>query len=361
MLKPIREYIENIEDPRRGNATYHPLETIIGIALLSALAGIDDFVGMQDFARAHQDVLGNVLDLSRGVPSHDTFGRVLSGIDPRSFSESFQLFADDLLDKVQGVVAVDGKTIRRSGASPVHLVSAWAAENKLSLAQVKVGDKSNEIKAIPEILRLLSLEETVVTADAMGCQRDIAAQIVAQKADYVLAIKGNQKMLFEDIKAYFADIDLRPKNPMIQWDKGHGRIESRTCYASDDIGWLQNRHQWPHLKSIAMIVSTREKKGQNPTTETRFFLSSLPADPKIIASVARQHWGIENTLHWSLDVVFNEDKACVRTKNAPENLALIRKWALNILHQKRPQTMSNKRTMRQALMKPQFLLDLCLF
>lgn len=361
MLKPMREYIENIEDPRRGNATFHPLETIIGIVLLSALAGIDDFVGMEDFAEAHQDALKGVLDLSRGIPSHDTIGRVLSNIDPKSFSDSFQMFVSDLVGKVQGVVALDGKTIRRSGASPAHLVSAWSAENRLSLAQVKVADKSNEITAIPEVLRLLDIENTVITIDAMGCQRDIAAQIVQQKADYVLAIKGNQKTLFEDIKEYFSDDALRPKDPTIQWDKGHGRIESRTCYATDDLDWLQDRHHWPHLKSIAMIVSMREEKGQLRAMETRFFLSSLPADPKTIAAAVRQHWGIENTLHWSLDVVFNEDNACVHKNNAPENLALIRKWALNILHQKRPKNMSIKRTMRKALLKPQFLLELCNF
>jgi predicted transposase YbfD/YdcC len=361
MLKPIRQYIEKIEDPRCGNAQYHPLETIIGIALLSALAGIDSFVGMEDFAEAHQEILGKALDFSRGVPSHDTIGRVFSSLDPKAFAACFQQFTADLATKIEGVVAIDGKTIRKSGASPVHLVSAWASENRLTLAQVKVADKSNEITAIPELLALLSLEKTVVTIDAMGCQRDIAEQIALQKADYVLAIKGNQKTLFEDIKDYFKDTALCPKSPVMEWDKGHGRIESRTCYATDDIGWLQDRHNWPHLKSIAMIVSTREQKGKPTTTETRFFLSSLPADPAAIAAAVRQHWGIENTLHWSLDVVLNEDNSCVRNKNAPENLALIRKWALNILQQKRPNTISIKRLMRKALMKPQFLLTLCDF
>ena len=361
MLKPIRQYIENIKDPRRGNAQYHPLETIIGIVLLSALAGIDNFVWMEDFAEAHQETLGKVLDFSHGVPSHDTIGRVLSSLDPKEFADCFEQFTADLVDKVQGVIAIDGKTIRKSGASPVHLVSAWSAENRLALAQVKVADKSNEITAIPEVLRLLNLEKTVVTIDAMGCQRDIAKKIIEKKADYVLAIKGNQKTLFEDIKDYFSDAALRPKSPVIEWDKGHGRIESRTCYATDDIGWLQERHHWPDLKSIVMIVSTREQKGQPATTETRFFLSSLLPDPTTIANAVRQHWGIENTLHWSLDVVFNEDNACVRNRNAPENLSLIRKWALNILQQQCPKNMSIRRLMRKALMKPEFLLTLCAF
>ena len=361
MLKSIREYIKNIKDPRRGNAQYHPLETIIGIALLSGLAGIDNFVGMEDFAEAHQETLGKVLDFSNGVPSHDTIGRVLSILEPQAFAACFQQFTADLANKIQGVIAIDGKTIRKSGASPVHLVSAWASENRVALAQVKVADKSNEIKAIPDLLGLLSLEKTVVTIDAMGCQRDIAKQIALQKADYVLAIKGNQKTLFEDIKDYFADAALCPKSPIIAWEKGHGRVESRTCYATDDIGLLQERHNWPHLSSIAMIVSTREQKGKPATTDTRFFLSSLSADPAAIAAAIRQHWGIENTLHWSLDVVFNEDNACVRNKNAPENLALIRKWALNILQQKRPKNTSIQRLMRKALMNPDFLLTLCVF
>ncbi len=169
MLKSIREYIEKIEDPRRGNAQYHPLETIIGIALLSALAGIDNFVGMEDFAEGHQEVLGKILDLSHGVPSHDTIGRVFASIDPKAFADAFQMFTADLSRKMQGFIAIDGKTIRKSGVSPVHLVSAWSAENRLALAQVKVADKSNEIKAIPEVLRLLSLEKTVITIDTMGC------------------------------------------------------------------------------------------------------------------------------------------------------------------------------------------------
>jgi predicted transposase YbfD/YdcC len=230
------------------------------------------------------------------------------------------------------IISLDGKTIRNSDSkNPLHIVSAWCSSNQLTLAQYKVGSKSNEIIAIPEVLKLLDLENKIITIDAIGCQRNICEQIVEANGDYLIAVKGNQKTLFEDVKEYFTDKEsLANYDSWSEYDKGSGRIEERHCFAIDNIEWLQKQHQWPGLKSIAMIRSKRIKKDKT-TEDVRYYISSLVANAEISCKTARTHWGIENSLHWRLDVVFNEDKCCITNDNAAENMDIVRKWALNIL------------------------------
>jgi len=320
----------DVEDPRSLRNQKHPFITIVGTTILSMLSGIDSFSGMQDFAEAHHGELCKYFDFPNGTPSHDTYQRFWDAIKPEQFLEAFHVFVTSL-EKITGdIINIDGKTIRNSGDSqPLHIVSAWCEKNQLVLAQEKVNDKSNEITAIPKLLNLLDLRNRIVTIDAMGAQRDICKQIVEQGGDYVICLKKNQLTLYEDIELYLKD-PKHQESVNEDNDKGHGRLETRIAAISTKVDWLQKEHNWPGLKLIGMVQSKVIKKTKE-SSDIRFYISSSILDARRLNEIARGHWAIENQLHWKLDVVFNEDKCCIRNDNAAENMDILRKWALNIL------------------------------
>lgn len=350
----LEKVFSGITDQRSQRNQKHPFISLLGISLLGALSGIDSFSGLGDYAEMHFDSLSKVFDLPNGAPSHDTFQRLFDAIDPDEFHTSFFRFTEQISQVLEGVIAVDGKTIRNSGDNPLHIVNAWCETNQLVLAQMRVDEKSNEITAIPKLLNLLSLSNRIVTMDAMGCQRKIASQIIEQDGDYLMSLKGNQCSLHEDVMAYFTEENKAQCEFWEEYDKGHGRIEHRKCYVLDNIEFLNETHQWPGLATIAMVESERTIKGKKTEMDTRFYLCSLPSHAEKICKAARAHWGVENKCHWRLDVVFNEDKACINNDNAAENMSIIRKWALNILSQKKGKS-SIKSLQRKASMSFPFL------
>lgn len=358
MNKLLSSYFSKVDDPRSVRNQRHNFMTLIGTSLLAVLSGIDSFSGIQDFVEMHFDALTEVFDFPHGVPSHDTYQRLWDAISPTQFLEAFHEFTDALAKVTSQLIAIDGKTIRNSGkGKALHIVSAWCQNNQLILAQEKVEDKSNEITAIPRLLRLLDLENRVVTIDAMGAQRQICQQIIEQGGDYIISLKGNQSTLYKDIVTYFEDSEVLPTLAINEEnDKGHGRIEQRTAYVTQQIDWLKELHGWPGLKSIGMVYSKIIRKGKE-TQEKRFYISSLSEDARRLNNSVRAHWGIENQLHWRLDVVFNEDKGCIRNDNAAENMDIMRKWALNILHKaKSKPEQSIKSVMRKNAMSLKHLI-----
>ena len=326
---------EGLEDPRSDNAAWHDFHELLMMALCCVLCGGQGAVDMAVFAEAKEPFLRSFLTLANGLPSHDTFSRLFRTLDPDQFRDCFQRFMAQFSEQLQGVVAIDGKVLRRSldrasGKSALHMVSAWGAEQRLVLAQIATDAKSNEITAVPKLLRLLSLKGTIVTADALNCQRAIAEQIVAQKGDYALALKGNQGTLFDDVILLLNDAELKSSTstPLVEAD--HGRIETRTATVSTEIDWLQKQHQWPGLKAIGKVVRRRETADKT-TTETAYYLLSRVLSPERFNQVAQQHWSIENSLHWRLDVVMNEDQDRTRMGHGPHNLAVLRHMAINAM------------------------------
>lgn len=352
-------YFKNVQDPRSARNQKHSFITIIGTTLLASLAGIDSFSGFADFAECHLEELEKHFKFPYGSPSHDTYQRFWDAINPQEFYRSFGEFTQALATATGTYIHIDGKTIRNSGEEKaLHIVSAWCRANQMTLAQEKVDSKSNEITALPKLLNLLDLKDRMVTLDAMGAQRDTCAQIINQGGDYVISLKGNQGTLHNDVITYFNDENFIRKCLISEEnDKGHGRIEQRVAYSCDDIKWLQEEHQWPGLKSIGMVKTT-VSKGHKMTQEQRFYISSLSADARRLNEAARLHWGIENLLHWRLDVTFNEDKACIRNDNAAENIDILRKWALNILQKvKKKPDQSIKSLMRRNAMSFKHLIQ----
>lgn len=333
-MQEALKYFEKVEDPRSIRNQRHPFMTLTGTTLLGSLAGIDSSSGFADFTEAHFEKLQEYFDFPFGSPSHDTYQRFWDGINPSQFYESFQLFTKSLAKLTSTFINLDGKTICHSGSEKaLHMVSAWCHANQLTLAQEKVDSKSNEITALPKLIKLLNLEGCIVTIDAMGAQREICAQILQQGGDYVISLKGNQGTLHEDVVTYFSDENfLNQSLSSEENDKGHGRLERPVAYSSSDIEWLQKAYHWPGLKSIGLVSSVVEKKGKKYEKQ-RFYISSLAANAKCLNQAARAHWAIENQPHWRLDVVFNEDGACIRNDNAAENIDILRKWALNGLQQ----------------------------
>ena len=352
------KYFKNIEDPRSDRNKKHPLMMLIGTTLLASLAGIDSFSGFSHFTEAHLEHLEQYFNFPYGVPSHDTYQRLWDAISPEEFYQSFEVFTQDLASMRSSLVSLDGKTIRRSGHHrPLHIVSAWCHENSLILAHQKVDEGDNEISTLPKLISLLDLNHRIVTIDAIGAQRKICAQIIEKGGDYVISLKGNQGDLHHDVKGYFEEKSALNKYASSEEsDKGHGRTEQRKAYSCDQIEWLQKMHQWPGLKSIGMVTSKVEKRGKT-SKEERFYISSLPANARLLNKAARSHWGIENKLHWRLDVVFNEDGACIRNDNAAENVDVARKWALNVLQKtKEKPSQSIKSIMRKNAMSFKYLL-----
>ena len=342
----LTDRFASLQDPRTGRAKRHEFMDVIVIAICAVICGSDSWVDVEMFGKAKKDWLSHLLELPNGIPSHDTFGRIFARLDPVQFEACFTEWVQAVNEVMQGqVVAIDGKTIRRShdrraDKSAIHMVSAWASANRLVLGQIKVDDHSNEITAIPELLKTLDVSGCTVTIDAMGCQKEIAATVTEQGADYVLALKQNQPQLYDDVtemfdhakRSGFSDLSHRFSETV---GKGHGRIEKRRCWAVSDpdhLDYVNDHNQWSGLKSLAMVESERTENGKT-STQTRYYISSLPNDVRMLLSSVRTHWGIENSVHWVLDVAFGEDNSRVRQGNAAENLSVLRRMALNMLKQ----------------------------
>ena len=340
----IMECFGGLEDPRIDRCKRHQLLDIITIAICAVICGADSWVHVEMFGKNKEDWFRTFLDLPHGIPSHDTFGDVFSRLDPDRFQECFMDWSRSVAELLPGeVVAIDGKTVRRShdkraGKEAIHLVSAWASANTLTLGQVKTEEKSNEITAIPRLLELLELSGCIVTIDAMGCQKEIAQRILDREADYLLAVKENQGLLYQDIRDLFegaeeGGFDGVPHDYATTLNKGHGRVERRECWVISDpacLGYLSTGKDWPGLRSV-MKVTGRRETGTGATVQARYYISSLGASAKRQLEAARAHWSIENSLHWSLDVTFREDQSRVRKDHSPQNMATLRQIAHNQL------------------------------
>jgi len=329
-------FAKTIPDFRLDRKRLYPSENIVFITILAVICGAETWEEIEDYGIVKREFLETILDLENGIPSHDTFNRFFSLLKPSLFEEHFVSWIKSISNEYKGVVAIDGKTVRgskKSGLkSAIHLVSAFSTENEVFLGQIKTEEKSNEITAIPELLKVLDLEGAIVTIDAMGCQTEIAEGIIEQRADYILAVKENQKELYEDIESAFLIPSKDPSKIYIKEEFGSGRIEKRTCTVMNDLSHLLNPKRWYSLQTIIKIDSERYIKATQKTqTATRYYISSLPCDAKKIAESIRSHWKIENNLHWHLDVSFGEDKSRKRYKNAAQNFSTVLKLSLKIL------------------------------
>lgn len=355
-MAPVTRCFSDLPDPRGRNAR-HELDEILFIALCAVLCGAEDCSDMALFGQSKEPFLRRFLTLPHGIPSHDTFSRVFRHLDPDAFHDRFLDFMSCFAEQVEGVVAVDGKTLRRSydraaAQSPLHLVSLWAADQRLVLGQRAVDEKSNEITAVPELLKLLSLSGVTVTADAMHCQRALSRQIIEEGGHYALAVKENQGVLLDDVQFMMETAEAGDTHV----DSGHGRIESRQATVITDLDWLQSTHQWPGLKAVGRITRRRELTDKT-TEEVAYYLLSDALSPEQLVEVTRQHWGIENRLHWVLDVTMQEDQSRHRRGNGPENLALLRRLAFNVAKLE-PSKGSMKSKRKQAGWNDDYLLSL---
>jgi predicted transposase YbfD/YdcC len=342
----IIKHFGKLTDPRDENLIDHKLIDIVVIALCGVICGADEWTAIVTFGRAKQEWFETFLELPNGIPSHDTFGRVFGALDPDEFGQCFLEWVQEIAEVTEGeVIAIDGKKLRRShdkklGKKAIHMVSAWATANHLVLGQVKTDEKSNEITAIPKLLEVLELKGCIVTIDAMGCQTEIAGQIVEQEADYTIALKKNQGHLYEDVAELFAHgQEVGFRNMVSDYhrtiNKNRGRIEIRECWTLTDLtsfNYIRNLSPWKGLQTVAMVKSQRRVGGKT-SEETRYYISSLPNEAELLLAAIRSHWGIENSLHWVLDVAFREDDSRVRKDNAAENLATLRHVAVNLLKQ----------------------------
>ncbi len=333
------ESFTSLPDPRQRGKVMYPLDEVLLLCLLAVLAGAEAITDIARFGDKKIELLRRFRPFRAGTPSHDHLGDILATLDAEAFQRCFVAWVATLTGAPADLIAIDGKTSRRSyqkkGAkAPIHMVSAFAARQRLVLGQVKVADKSNEIVAIPKLLDMLAIEGAIVTIDAMGCQREIARKIVDRRADYILALKGNQGTLREDVELFaaeqkangFRDTAISRHESV---DGDHGRIETRTTTAIHEIGWLQERHNWPGLQGVAMVESRREIDAR-VEHETRFYITSLGLPADKLASAIRSHWAVENSLHWVMDMVFRDDECRVRKDHAPANFTTLKHIALNL-------------------------------
>ena len=334
------DYFKDLPDPRQRGKVIYPLDEVLLLCLLAVLSGAETFVDIARFGEKKIALLRRFRPFRDGTPSHDHLGDIFATLDAVQFQRCFMAWVAALTATPADVIAIDGKTLRRSyqkkGAkAPIHMVSAFAARQHLVLGQVKVADKSNEIIAIPALLAMMAIEGAIVTIDAMGCQREIAQQILDQKADYVLALKGNQGTLREDVELFAAEQKANGfKDTKVSRhqtvDGDHGRIETRTYTAIHDVAWLQERHDWPGLRGVVMVESTREF-GDKIEQETRFYITSLVWLAIQLGPAIRSHWAVENSLHWVMDMIFRDDECRIRTDHAPANFTTLRHMALNLI------------------------------
>jgi predicted transposase YbfD/YdcC len=333
-------HFNDLPDPRQAVKVVYPLDEVLLLSLLAVLAGAETFTDIARFGDKKLALLRRFRPFRDGTPPHDRIGDIFAALDAEHFQRCFVAWVASVTGIPSGVIAIDGKTVRRSGdkragKAPIHMVSAFAARQRLVLGQVKVAEKSNEISAIPKILTMLAIEGAIVTIDAIGCQRDIAQKILDKKADYVLALKGNQGSLRKDVELFaveqkakdFSDTKIS-QDTTIGGD--HGRIETRTTTVIHDVEWLQERHDWPGLKAVVMVESSREVSGK-VEQETRFYITSLVMLAALLGPVVRSHWAIENSLHWVMDMIFRDDECRVRTDHAPANFTTIKHMAHNLL------------------------------
>jgi predicted transposase YbfD/YdcC len=337
-------YFRDLPDRRQAAKVRYPLAEVLLLCLLAVIAGAETITDIARFGEKKLSLLRRFRPFRAGTPTHDHLGDILATLDAEQFQRCFVAWVASLIGVPQGVVAIDGKTVRRSkgtGKDAIHMVSAFAARQRLVMGQVKVADKANEIVAIPKLLDMLAIEGAVVTIDAMGCQRAIAQKIVDKKADYILALKGNQGTLRDDVELFaseqksksFQDTTVSHHQTV---DGDHGRIETRDITVIHDIGWLQETHQWPGLKSIVMVESIRQIPGPTRADdtferETRFYITSLALVANLVGPLIRDHWAIENSLHWVLDMVFRDDECRLRTDHAPANFTTLKHIALNLI------------------------------
>lgn len=364
----IHEHFKDLPDPRRNSHTRHLLMDILAISLCAIVGGADNFNDIELFARSKEEWLRSFLPLPGGIPSHDTFNRVFSMLSPEAFNQCFIAWTQALAKKLTGVVAIDGKTLRRSfntasKTTALHVVSLWSAENELVMGQIRTAAKSNEITTIPQLLEMLDIRGCTITIDAMGCQKDIARKIIGLEADYVLGLKGNQGNTFDAVKDIFGweekegwRGDFHTQYETL--DKDHGRIEGREVHVIGNLEEFDEFEDWAGLKSIAMVVSTREVTGKKPTVERRYYLSSHEADAEKIGQAIRAHWGIENKLHWVLDVNFHEDYARNRIDHSAENMAMMRHMALNLMKKEKTSKISLRGRRLKASWNDDYILHL---
>jgi predicted transposase YbfD/YdcC len=353
----IITFLRQLPDPRSGKNIRHELIDIIVITICAIISGCDSWDEIEIYGKQKKEWLKKYLKLKNGIPSHDTLRRVFINLKAEELQKAFTAWVDLLRKAGAGEnIAIDGKTIRRTfdeaiKQHPLHMVSAWANENKLILGQTKTSDHSNEIVAIPQLLKLLDVKGTTVTIDAIGCQKEIAKEIKKQKADYVLAVKGNQPTLHEDISLFFTDPklisqDCVQKNKAV--NKEHGRIETREYFMTTEVGWLKKSHpDWAGLESIGMVRTHRIVKDKE-STAIRYYISSLKGEISPFADAIRSHWGIENSLHWVLDMTFREDESRIRKGESPENVAIIRRIALNLARRDKSSKYSIKTRRKMA-------------
>ena len=365
----IAEHFAELSDPRRREGVY-PLINVVVIAICAVICGCDDFVSIAEFGRTKRGLLERFLDLSAGIPSHDRFNAIFAMIKPAEFEKCLVSWITALHDITKGqVIAIDGKTLRRSfdaasSKAAIHMVSAWATKNHISLGQVVVDDKSNEITAIPKLLEIIEISGSLVTIDAMGCQVEIAQAIVDQEADYVSAVKGNQPTLHEGIQAHFAehaedDFARVPVTRHETHEKAHGRDETRVYYVCPVPEELPDRERWPELTAIGMTVNSVIRDGKN-NCEVRFYILSKKLSARRFAEAVRGHWGIENCLHWQLDVTFGEDQSRIRKGHADANFSALRRSALALLKNNKTKKVGVKNKRILAACDDNYMLEVLL-
>lgn len=335
-LEGFIDFFKKVPDHRIERKKLHPVEEILLLTFCATIAGCDGWEDIELYGKTKVEALRRYLPYKNGIPSDDTLRRFFRALEPEKFEGCFLNWIKSFQLKLnEKVVAIDGKASRRSFDGEVqamHMISAYASELGIVLGQLKVEGKSNEITAIPQLLDLLDVEGATVTIDAMGCQTKVVEKIVEKKANYVLGLKGNQGTLHKDVQLLF---ERKPKSieflSVTEIEKGHGRIETRTCTVTENIDWLKKEHpDWKNLKSVVEIESTREIKGEI-SKEKRYYISDHSSNPGLIANAIRQHWGIENKLHWVLDISFGDDQSRIRKGNAPRNMAIVKKTVLNLL------------------------------